>query len=88
VDQVVSVKISFPSCHVEAFDPRDKSAVFVVIDNRTPRYSSLSKRFVWRHPAAPCTKKLEAECSLSSRQIPVNPEAWKVLSSSLFFLPK
>jgi len=86
VDQVVSVKISFPSCHVEAFDPRDKSAVFVVIDNRTP--PSLSKRFVWRHPAAPCTKKPEAERSLSSLQSPVNPAELKVLSSLLFFLPK
>ena len=44
--QVVSVKISFPSCCVQAFDPKGKSAVFVVIDNHMPHDPPLSKHFV------------------------------------------
>lgn len=72
VSSYISVKISFPSCYVETFDPRDKSEVFVVIGNRTPHDPSLSKRFVWRHSAVPCTEKLEAERCHLSLQDPVD----------------
>lgn len=71
--QVEFVKISFPSCYVEAFDPRDKSAAIVAIDNCTPHDPSLSKHSVGRHSAVLYIEKSVAERCRSSLESPVNP---------------